>query len=240
MSETIEEFPKSKIKIIQNKDKFCFGIDAVLLSFFARTQGKICMADLGTGTGIIPLLFSFLNPDARIDGLEIQKEQAETAGRSIQLNNLQERIRIHNGDIKNPFSILKKNSYDLVTSNPPYIKYDSGTHNNDDAKSIARHEILCTLDDVCRCASELLKSRGKFCMIHKPQRLSEIFDALKKYNLEPKEIQFIQPNSKKEPNMVMIKAVKNAAQEIRVLPALCVYDEENNRTAEVESIYSLW
>lgn len=240
MSEDIEEFPNSKIKVIQDKEKFCFGIDAVLLAHFARCKGKIRMADLGTGTGIIPLLFSYLNSEAKIDALEIQNEQAEAAQRSVCLNNLQERIKIHKGDIKNPFAFLKKNSYDLVTSNPPYIKTDSGTHNKDDAKSIARHEILCTLDDVCRCASDLLKSKGKFCMIHKPQRLSEIFDSLKKYCLEPKEIQFVQPARNREPNMVMIKAVKNAARETRILPALCVYDDENKRTAEVDSIYGLW
>ena len=237
MSEDIEEFPNSKIKVIQDKEKFCFGIDAVLLAHFARCKGKIRMADLGTGTGIIPLLFSYLNSEAKIDALEIQ---AEAAQRSVCLNNLQERIKIHKGDIKNPFAFLKKNTYDLVTSNPPYIKTDSGTHNKDDAKSIARHEILCTLDDVCRCASDLLKSKGKFCMIHKPQRLSEIFDSLKKYCLEPKEIQFVQPSRNREPNMVMIKAVKNAARETRILPALCVYDDENKRTAEVDSIYGLW
>jgi tRNA1Val (adenine37-N6)-methyltransferase len=223
-----EEFPGTNLKIFQDEKKFKFGIDAVLLSDFAATKNfspqKIC--DLGTGTGIIPLLMSRKNPNAEFFALEIQEEFCAISRRNAEENFLSDRIKIVQGDIKNPPSVLEKNSFDVVTSNPPYIENFRGNKNADESMSICRHEILCTLSDVIRCAGKLLKSHGKFFLIHKPFRLPEIFSLMEKNHLAPKRMKLIFPAKEKNASMVLVEAEKNAKPYLTVEPPLEIYADK--------------
>lgn len=230
---------KNGLKIIQNPKKFMFGIDAVLLSYFAASQirNESLTIDLGTGTGIIPLLLKTSTKAKKIYGLEIQPESADMARRSVELNNLQEKIQIVNGDIKNVPALFEKHSFNSVTSNPPYMIDQHGKQNPNDAKRIARHEVLCNLEDVIKAADYLLKPNGSFFLIHRPFRLAEIFSLMYKYNLEPKRMQLIYPYLNKEPNIVLIEAKKNANPRLQVLEPLFVYDTPGVYTAEINQIY---
>lgn len=205
--------PNNRI-IFQDKSRFCFGVDAVLLSNFARENFsfkknvKIC--DLCTGNAIVPLLLSDLECGFEIFGVEIQKESFEIAQKSVEENDLTDKIKLLNLDLNDCISVLKKNSFDFVTVNPPYMKKGEGRENPNDAKNIARREISCTLDDVVRVSAELLKSPGTLFMIHKPERLSEIFASLQKYKLEPKKIRLVFPSPEKNATMVLVEARKGA------------------------------
>lgn len=196
--------------IFQDKSRFCFGIDAVLLSEFAKSElkknQKIC--DLCTGNAIVPILLSEF--DAKFFGIELQKESFDLAVKSVEENNLSQKIKLFNIDLNDCVPILEKNTFDIVTVNPPYIKKGEGRENPNDAKNIARREISCTLEDVVRVSSELLKSQGSLFMIHKPERLSEIILLLQKYKLEPKHLRLIFPNDKKNATMILIQAKKCA------------------------------
>lgn len=227
-------------KIIQNPQKFMFGIDAVLLSHFASSEirNQDCVVDLGTGTGIIPLLLETSSNAKKIYGLEIQSESADMANRSVKLNNLQEKIQILQGDIKTVSENFEKYSINAVTSNPPYMINEHGKQNPNDAKKIARHEILCNLEDVISAAEYLLKPNGKFFMIHRPFRLSEIFGLLQKYKMEPKRMQLIHPFVNKEPNIVLIEARKNANPRLKIEKPLFVYKEPGIYTEEINLIYN--
>lgn len=222
--------------IIQRSDGFKFGIDAVLLADFAKCRAKRAI-DLCTGTGIIPILLAAKTKIAHIDGVEIQPEFAEMADRSVKYNNLQDRIFIHECDLKDAPSQFGKSSYDLVTVNPPYMKAGSGEVNAGDSKSIARHEILCSLDDVVRVSSELLLPQGKFFMVHRPLRLVDIFCSMRKYKIEPKKIRYVAPKQDKEPNLVLIYGLKSGNPELKTLPTLYVYDEYGNYSKEIDEIY---
>lgn len=229
-------------KIIQDKERFMYGIDAVLLSAFAAPQirkGEKAV-DLGTGTGIIPLLLEAVSYADFITGLEVQKESAEMAQRSVELNNLQNKIRIVNGDIKSVEKNFEKHSVQVVTSNPPYMINEHGKQCGTDAKSIARHEVLCTLEDVVSAADYLLRPHGTFFMIHRPFRLPEIFTSLKNHGLEPKRMQLVYPFSDKEPNMVLIEAKKNAQPRLKIEQALVVRESNGEYTNQIEQIYNLF
>ena len=236
-NERIDELHRNNYVIIQNKDKFCFGIDAVLLSSFANAKKGDKVFDIGTGTGIIPILMSAKTNATDFSAIDIQEESVDMARRSVLLNNLQNKITVEHLDVKNIFSKFEKNTFDVVTSNPPYITGGSGILNDFSSKAIARHEILCNLYDILKGASGLLKPKGKFYMIHRPNRLADIMEGLRKYSLEPKVIRFIQPYKDKEPNMVLIEAVKNAGILLKVMPTLVIYDENKNYTKELYDIY---
>ncbi len=222
---------KNGYKIIQDTERFMFGIDAVLLADFVcgsiKKQDKII--DLGTGNGIIPLILSGLYPENEFAGLEIQKESAELAARSVELNGLQDKIRIINGDLKYTEDFgkygLAKHGYEVVTCNPPYSVVESGKKNPKEPKAIARHELLCRLEDVVAAADFLLKPHGKFFMIHRPYRLAEIFGALYAHQLEPKRMRLVSPFAREEPNMVLIEARKNARPRLKIEPELAVYEK---------------
>ena len=231
-------------KILQDTDGFMFGIDAVLLAEFACRQVKRgdSVIDLGTGTGIIPLLMEKNCMASHFSGVEIQEKYAEMSARSVELNGLSEKINIVQCDIKNVNENFSKHSFNIVTSNPPYMPYDGTQAKNDsEEKSIARHEILCTLDDVVKAAEYLLHSHGRFFMIHRPERLSQIFAALQKYNLEPKRMQLIQPYEDESPNLVLIEARKDAFPGLKMEPALIVRQkygpEKGEYTEAVKRIY---
>ena len=189
--ERIDDLQRNGYRIIQKKKGFCFGMDAVLLSGFAQVKEGEVAVDLGTGTGIIPILLEAKTKGKHFTGLEIQEEVAEMAGRSVRLNQLENRVDIVRGDIKEASRLFGKASFDVVTSNPPYMNDNHGLKNPELPKAIARHEVFCTLDDVCREASLLLKSGGRFYMVHRPHRLAEIITALKTYKLEPKRMKLV-------------------------------------------------
>ncbi len=226
-------------KIFQDSERFMFGIDAILLADFAANsiRKNHSVIDLGTGTGIIPLLLDKNSSTKNIVGLEIQSDSAKMACESVEINNLQEKIKIVEGDIKKVSQIFKIHSFDVVISNPPYMKVNSGKNNNFDAKSIARHEIFCNLEELIVSAEFLLKNHGSFFMIHRPERLSEIFYLCKKYKLEPKVMRFIVPFENKEPTMVLVESRKDAKPDLKVLKNLVVYKEKGVYTDEVLSIY---
>ena len=234
-TERIDDLQRNGLKIIQDTKKFCFGMDAVLLSGFASVKRGERAIDLGTGTGIIPLLLSAKTDGEHFTGVEIQKEMAEMAARSVSLNELEERIDIVNGDLKD----LGRDGvlYDVVTSNPPYMRSGNGLTNPDDTKALSRHEVACTLADVCRAAARLLKSGGRFYMVHRPLRLCEIITEMRAAKLEPKRMKFVHPFAEKEANMVLIEAVKDAGCECRVEKPVIVYEAPGKYTEEIYSIY---
>ncbi|WP_250278903.1 tRNA1(Val) (adenine(37)-N6)-methyltransferase [[Clostridium] colinum] len=236
-NERIDDLHRNNYVIIQDYKKFCFGIDAVLLSDFAKAKKGDIVFDIGTGTGIIPILMSAKTNAYKYFAIDIQEESVDMAKRSVKLNNLTEKIEIFHLDIKNVFEKFKKNSIDVVTSNPPYMNKGGGIVNEYDAKSIARHEIHCNLDDIVKATSFLLKPNGKFYMVHRPSRLCDIICTLRKYNLEPKTIRLIQPYQDKEPNMVLIESVKNGKALLKVLPNLIVYNKNREYTDEINRIY---
>lgn len=235
--ERIDDLQLKGLKIIQNPDWFCFGIDAVLLSDFARVKKKDRVVDLGTGTGIIPVLLYGKYEPREIIGVEIQTEVAEMAERSMKLNNIDDRIGIFKGDIKDCFKELGINSFDIAISNPPYKKGDTGIINPGDKKAISRHEILINLDELIFSAFKLLKDGGRFYMIHRPERLKDIILGLDKYKLNPKRIRFIHPNTNKRPTMVMIEAQKYGGDFLQVMEPLYVYKEDGSYTEEINRIY---
>ena len=235
--ERIDDLQRNGYRIIQKKKGFCFGMDAVLLSGFAQVKEGEAAVDLGTGTGIIPILLEAKTKGKHFTGLEIQEEVAEMAGRSVRLNQLENRVDIVRGDIKEASRLFGKASFDVVTSNPPYMNDNHGLKNPELPKAIARHEVFCTLDDVCREASLLLKSGGRFYMVHRPHRLAEIITALKTYKLEPKRMKLVHPFVDKEANMVLIEAVRGGRSMMKVEAPIIVYREPGVYTREIYDVY---
>ena len=237
MAERVDTLKNSGYKIIQDKEKFCFGIDAMLLANFAQAHSKEEVFDLGTGTGIIPLLMCHSTRALHFTALEVQSESARMAQRSVELNNLQERISIVNGDIKDIEKLFSNRVANVVVTNPPYMTVLQGKTSPNDAKSIARTEILCNLQDVIKGASYLLKPCGRFYMIHRPNRLAEIISLCKEYKMEPKRMQLIYPYYDKPATMVMIEARKDANPDLIVQEPLIVYKEPGVYTDQVTAIY---
>jgi tRNA1(Val) A37 N6-methylase TrmN6 len=235
--ERIDELHRNNYKIIQNTKKFCFGMDAVLLSGFAKALSGEKVLDLGTGTGIIPILLEAKTMGKHFTGLEIQEESADMARRSVAMNGLEDKIDIVVGDIKEASAIFGQASFDVVTSNPPYMNHKHGIVNPAEAKAIARHEILCSLEDVIREAAKTLKPGGRFYLVHRPFRLVEIISTLTAYKLEPKRMKLVYPYIDKEPNMVLIECIKGAKSMVKLEAPLIVYKEPNVYTEEIYSIY---
>ena len=234
---TFATFPKTNLSVYQDKSAFCFGIDAILLSDFASVKKNGKVFDLGTGTGIIPLLMAKTTNASHFTALEIQKESAEIARLNVEKNHLEEKISVVHGDIKSVRELFAPETADVVTSNPPYAKANAVRKNPNEAKNIARHEILCDLEDVVSAASYLLKSNGSFFMIHRPERLSEIFLMLSKYKLEAKTLRLVQPFLDSAPTMILIEGRKNARAEIKILPALVIYKSQGEYSESVKKIY---
>ena len=236
-NERIDDLQRNGYRIIQDPERFCFGMDAVLLSGFAAVKDGARVLDLGTGTGIIPILLAAKTGAAHLTGLEIQPDSADMAERSVALNGLEEKIDIVTGDIKEAGSIFDAASFDVITCNPPYMIGRHGLKNPEDAKAIARHEILCTLEDVVEQTAKLLKPGGKFFLVHRPFRLAEIMVTLKKYKLEPKRMQLVYPFVDKEPNMVLLEAARGGRPRMTVEKPLIVYREPGVYMAEIYDIY---
>ncbi|MCR5737188.1 MAG: tRNA1(Val) (adenine(37)-N6)-methyltransferase [Eubacterium sp.] len=236
-NERLVDLERNGYRIIQNQKGFCFGIDAVLLSGFAQVKAGEQVLDLGTGTGIIPILLEAKTKGEHFTGLEIQEESVDMAGRSVKLNGLTEKIEIVQGDIKEASKIFGGAAFHVVTTNPPYMTEHHGVQNEADAKTIARHEILCNLEDVVREGAKVLTTRGRFYMVHRPRRLADIISLMRKYQLEPKRIRMVHPFVDKEANMVLIEGVKNGGTMMKVEAPLVVYEEPGVFTEEIHRIY---
>lgn len=235
--ERLDDLQRSGYQIIQNSDTFCFGMDAVLLTGFAMVKPKEDVVDLGTGTGIIPILLEAKTQGRHFTGVEIQEASAQMARRSVELNHLEDKITIQLGDIKEASKILGASSCDVVTTNPPYMIADHGLVSGNRAKAIARHEIYCNLEDVIRESATLLKEGGRFYMVHRPFRLAEIMGMMCKYRLEPKRMRLVYPYIDKEPNMVLIEGQLGAKSRITVEKPLIVYEGPNIYTKEIYDVY---
>lgn len=235
--ERLDDLQRNHLKIIQNPEKFCFGMDAVLLSGFAKVKQGERVLDLGTGTGIIPILLSAKTKAGHLTGLEIQPESADMARRSVALNSLEDKIDIVEGDIKEASALFGMADFDVVTCNPPYMIGQHGLRNPDGPKAIARHEVLCTFEDVAREGARLLRPGGKFYLVHRPFRLAEIIDTLLSHKLEPKRMKLVHPFLDKEPNMVLIEASRGGNSRMTVEPPLIVYEKPGVYTPEIYEIY---
>ncbi|MCM1550637.1 MAG: tRNA1(Val) (adenine(37)-N6)-methyltransferase [Clostridium sp.] len=238
--ERLDDLQCRGYQIIQDPKRFCFGVDAVFLSHFVKAKAGSRILDLGTGTGVIPILLAAHTEAAHITGLEIQEASAEMADRSVRLNHLEDRIEIIQGDIKEAAGLFPAASFDVITSNPPYMTARHGLENEYEPKNIARHEVLCSLEDVVRAAAYLVRPGGSFFLIHKPFRLAEIFLVLMQYKMEPKRMRMVHPYVEKEPNMVMIEAVRGGKSRITVEPPLVVYREKGVYTEEIERLSGRW
>ena len=238
-NERLDDLQRNGLQIIQKTDGFCFGMDAVLLSGFAAVKPGERVLDLGTGTGIIPLLLSAKTEGEHFSALEIQDEIARMAERSIKLNHLEEKIEIVHGDIKEASRIFGAASFDVVTTNPPYMNDAHGLKNPTEVKAISRHEVLCTLEDVVREGAKVLKPGGRMYMVHRPHRLIEILGTMKQYKLEPKRMRLVYPYVDKEPNMVLIEGIRGAKSRMTVEPPLIVYEKDSSYTQEILEHYGM-
>lgn len=238
-NERIDDLEYKGLKIIQSKKGFCFGIDSVLLSDFAKEIKKDSkVLDLGTGTGIISILLCGKTKLKHITGVEIQKEVCDMAKRSIKLNNLEERFDIINEDLNNLSKILPANSFDAIVTNPPYKKENTGLKSKDQVQLVSRHEIMCNINDIAKVASNLLNNNCSIYMVHRPDRIIDVIEAFRKYKLEPKKMRFIYPKITKEPNLVLIKATKGAKEFLKIEKPLIVYNQNGTYTEEILEIYN--
>lgn len=237
MAERIDDLQIKGYRLIQNPELFCFGVDAVLLSSFAKAKDTDKVIDLGCGNGIIPILMAAKTDAKRIVGLEIQDESAKLATRSVELNELSDRISIVKGDIKEASSIFGASSFQVVTTNPPYMNENHGLVNDYSAKAIARHELLCNLEDIIRESARLLVPSGRLYMIHRPHRLEDILVLMREYHIEPKHLRFVHPYVDKEPTMVLIEGLRGGKPSMKIDPPLIIYEDINKYTKEINDIY---
>ena len=235
--ETVDDLQLKNLNLIQKKDGFKFGIDAVLLSDFAYIKNKHTVIDLCTGTGIIPFLIYVKYEPEIVYGLEIQEDMVEMAKRSVKLNSLDEKVFFLNEDLKNIEFLKKLEKFDVVTVNPPYKLNNSGIINPNDKLAIARHEILCNLEDVISASRVLLKDNGRLFMIHRPERLADIFTLMRKYKIEPKRVKMIHPKIGKAPNIVLVEGQRDGGAYLKWEAPLYVYDDNGTYTKEIDSIY---
>ena len=230
--ERLDDLQIKGYEIIQSPGRFCFGMDAVLLSSYAKIRNRELALDLGTGTGILPILLEAKNEGEHYTGLEIQEESADMARRSVSHNGLEDKIDIVTGDIKEASGIFGAASFHVITTNPPYMIGEHGLKNEKEALYIARHEALCTLDDILRESARLLKPKGRFYMVHRPFRLPEILAKMSAYGIEPKRMRLVYPYIDKEPNMVLLEGLRGGRPRMQVEPPLIVYQKDGEYTEE--------
>lgn len=235
--ERLDDLMKSGRMIIQNEKEFCFSMDSVLIAHFPRLKKNFKVLDLGTGTGVIPLLIA--DEVREIVAVEINSGMADIARRNVELNNLSEKIFVREGDYRLHRTIFKPESFDLVIANPPYVPVGSGEVNKLSGVARARHEFTATLDDVVTAARFVLKFHGTFCMIHSAARLCEIVNALHARQFEMKRLQIIQPKAGRDANLIMIEAIVGGNPgNLKILPPLVIHNPDGSYTDEVKKIYS--
>lgn len=234
--ETLDDL-QNGYSIIQKADSFRYGVDAVLLSDFAEIRKNHSVIDLGTGTGIIPILIYAKKKPERITAVEIQQDMAEMAERSVKLNGLQSHIKVLNMDLKDAPGLLGKASFDCVVTNPPYVKKECGINNPSETKAVARFEIKCSLEELLSSAKELLKPGGKLFMVHRTDRLADIIYEMRNNGIEPKRIRFVHPSIGKRPNLLLIEGARGGNRELRFMDPLYIHDEKGNYTEEIYRIY---
>lgn len=237
MSERIDDLQINGYRLIQNPELFCFGMDAVLLASFSKAFEGDKVIDLCTGNGVIPILMEAKTKATDFTGLEIQEVSATLARRSVELNGLNERISIVTGDLKDAVDIFGASTFDVVTVNPPYMNENHGLVNDYSPKAIARHELLCSLEDVIRVSAKLLKPGGNLFMVHRPHRLTDIFVLLREYRIEPKRIRMVHSFKDKEPSMVLIEANRGGKPNLRIDSPLVIYEKKDQYTKEILDIY---
>ena len=235
--ERLDDLQIKGYEIIQSPGRFCFGMDAVLHSSYANVKTTERALDLGTGTGILPILLEAKNEGLHYTGLEIQEESADMARRSVRYNGLEEKIDIITGDIREASGIFGPASFQVVTVNPPYMIGEHGLKNENEALYIARHEALCTLEDVLKESARLLPPRGRFYMVHRPFRLPEILSKMTAYRIEPKRMRMVYPRVDREPNMVLIEGLRGGNPRMQAEPPLIVYEKDGSYTDELRRIY---
>ncbi len=236
-NESIDDLQLKGLKLIQKKDSFRFGVDAVLLSEFANIKKNFRVIDLCTGTGIVPFLILGKYEPKEIVGIEVQEEIAEMANRSTVLNNVENKIKFINRDLKDIEFLKQLGRFDALTVNPPYKLNNSGIVNPSDKLAIARHEVLCTLEDVIATSRILLKDNGRMYMVHRPERLADILTLMRKYKIEPKRIRMVHPNTKKSPNIVLIEGQRDGGKFLKWDPPLYVYNDNGEYSDEINKIY---
>ena len=237
IDEGIDDLQLKGLKLIQKQQGFRFGVDAVLLSDFANIKNKHRVVDLCTGTGIIPFLaYGKYNPKEVI-GLEIQDDMVEMANRSSKLNDTSDIVKFVQGDLKDKALLDSLGRFDVVTVNPPYKLNNAGILNPNDKLAIARHEIMCNLEDVIVSARRLLKDNGRMFIVHRPERLADIFGLMRKYKIEPKRVRMVQPNTKKAPNIVLVEGQRDGGAFLKWEETLYVYDDNGNYSEEINRIY---
>ncbi|MCR5784962.1 MAG: tRNA1(Val) (adenine(37)-N6)-methyltransferase [Eubacterium sp.] len=235
--ERLDDLQIKGYELIQNPKYFCFGMDAVLLSHYVKAPGDKKILDLGSGNGIIPVMLAALTKSTFIRGLEIQSHNIDMAERSIEHNGLLGRVSVVQGDIKDASKIFGASSFDIVVTNPPYMRGESGIKNDLDERTIARHEVLCSLEDIIRESSKMLNAGGRFYMVHRPLRLVDIFSLMREYKIEPKGMRLVYPYVHKEPNMVLIEGIKDGRPELRVDKPLIIYEPNGEYTKQLLEIY---
>lgn len=235
--ERVDDLQLNDLHIIQSENGFRFGMDAVLLSDFARVRPREHVADLGTGTGILPILMSAQRPDASFDAFEIQPQMADMASRSVRLNGLEDRVRIHAADMQSAAEVLGYGSTHLVTCNPPYGKQGSTLKNTAESVTIARHEEDTTIDSWVKAASAILRNMGRLCMVFPAQRMIELIDAYRRFRIEPKRIRLVYAKADRAPYLVLLEGMKNAKPGLLWMPPLIVYEPDGRETAEIDRIY---
>lgn len=237
-NERIDDLEYKGLKLIQNKDGFCFGVDSVLLSDYAKGIKKNSkVIDIGTGTGIISILLCKKTQLSKIYGIEIQQDVAEMATRSAKLNNLEDKFEVINKNIKDIFDVLEPHKYDAVVTNPPYKKVNTGVKSAEEKQLISRHEVECTLEDIIEKSSKLLKDLGEFYMVHRAERLVDIMCLLRKYKLEPKNIRFVHSKEDEKPSLILVRAVRSAKEFLKIDKPLVIYKENGEYTDEILNIY---
>lgn len=235
--ERLDFLDRNGYRIIQDDKTFSFSIDAVLLSSFANGKKNNKILDLGTGTGVIPILMEARYPQNSFYAMEVQENSYDMASRSVAYNNLSDKITIINDDIKNIKNHFESGFFDIVTTNPPYLENGSGDKKDTVYKALARTESTATLEDFIKTSSYSLKYGGAFYMVHRPNRLVDIFHLMRVYDIEPKIIRFVQPYANKEPNIVLIKGLKGSKSSLKIMDNLVVYDENRKYTPQMNDIY---
>ncbi|SKA88818.1 tRNA1(Val) A37 N6-methylase TrmN6 [Clostridium sp. USBA 49] len=235
--ETLDDLQLGGICVIQKKNAFRFGVDAVLLANFAKIKKGMRVIDLCSGTGVIPFILAGKTEASYISGIEIQEEMVEMANRSVKYNKLEDRVEFISGDLKDLNLLKNMQKAEVVTVNPPYKLKNSGIINSNDKNAIARHEICCTLEDVIIACRIVLKDNGRVYMVHRPERIADILCLMRKHKIEPKTIRMVHPNTKKAPNIVLIEGQRDGGAFLKWEPPLYIYNDNGVYTEEIERIY---